>query len=251
MSSQAPASTVVVTGINKSTARKQIDDFFSFCGSIAKLDLTDDGPSTQKAVIEFVKPSAASTAVMLHGSSLDGAHLSVTLGASAASAATTTAAAATTTGAPLLTTMYSRRSGGQAQDGHRCRVPRSRLHHLGRDHKARHRARQQARPVHHLQGLPLPSRPLPRPEAEKAAPSAAVTTERTEHTPAVRRPSLRRPTRWPLPCLSRATTPRFRSQDHHHRSHPASTEAGAAAAAALDKQDPRSLVSSAARSGRA
>lgn len=91
MASQAPASVVVVTGINKSTAKKQIDDFFSFCGSITKLDLTDDGANHQKAVIEFAKPSAASTAVMLHGSSLDGAHLSVALAGDASAAAAATA----------------------------------------------------------------------------------------------------------------------------------------------------------------
>ncbi|SJX66296.1 related to SSP120-secretory protein [Sporisorium reilianum f. sp. reilianum] len=96
MASHAPASAVVVSGINKSTAKKQIDDFFSFCGSITQLDLSDDGAAHQKALIHFAKPSAASTAVMLHGSSLDGANLSVTLAgdASAAVAAGTTAAAA-------------------------------------------------------------------------------------------------------------------------------------------------------------
>ncbi|EST07299.1 RNA recognition motif domain protein [Kalmanozyma brasiliensis GHG001] len=87
MASQAPASTIVVTGIAKLTAKKQIDDFFSFCGSITKLDLTDDGANHQQAVIEFAKPSAASTAVMLHGSTLDGANLSVSLPGSASAAA--------------------------------------------------------------------------------------------------------------------------------------------------------------------
>lgn len=93
MASQTPASVVVVTGINKSTAKKQVDDFFSFCGSITNLDLTDDGATHQKAIIQFAKPSAASTAVMLHGSSLDGATLSVALQGDA------TAAAAAATGA--------------------------------------------------------------------------------------------------------------------------------------------------------
>ncbi|CDS00517.1 related to SSP120-secretory protein [Sporisorium scitamineum] len=97
MASQAPVSAVVVTGINKSTAKKQIDDFFSFCGSITNLDLSDDGATHQKALIRFAKPSAASTAVMLHGSSLDGANLSVTLAgdASAATLASTTSTATT------------------------------------------------------------------------------------------------------------------------------------------------------------
>ncbi|KAJ1021421.1 hypothetical protein NDA13_005462 [Ustilago tritici] len=94
MSSQAPASVVIVTGINKSTAKKQVDDFFSFCGSITKLDLIDDGANHQKAVIEFAKPSAASTALMLHGSSLDGANLSVALEGDATAAVSATAATA-------------------------------------------------------------------------------------------------------------------------------------------------------------
>ncbi|SAM86122.1 related to SSP120-secretory protein [Ustilago bromivora] len=94
MSSQAPVSVVIVTGINKSTAKKQVDDFFSFCGSITKLDLIDDGANHQKAVIEFAKPSAASTALMLHGSLLDGANLSVALEGDATAAASATAATA-------------------------------------------------------------------------------------------------------------------------------------------------------------
>ncbi|KIS65907.1 uncharacterized protein UMAG_11591 [Mycosarcoma maydis] len=96
MASHAPASTVVVSGISRSTAKKQIDDFFSFCGSITKLELSDDDATHQKALIEFSKPSAASTAVMLHGSSLDGAYLSVSLAGDASAAASTPAAAAST-----------------------------------------------------------------------------------------------------------------------------------------------------------
>ncbi|TKY87467.1 hypothetical protein EX895_003481 [Sporisorium graminicola] len=97
MASQAPASAVFVSGLNKSTAKKQIDDFFSFCGSITKLDLSDDGDTHQKALIHFAKPSAASTAVMLHGSSLDGANLSVTLAGDTSAAAAAAAAATTAT----------------------------------------------------------------------------------------------------------------------------------------------------------
>lgn len=97
MASAAPASAVIVTGISSTTVKKQIDDFFSFCGSITSLELTDDGANRQKAIIHFAKPSAASTAVMLHGSSLDGAHLSVSLAADASGAASAAAGAASTT----------------------------------------------------------------------------------------------------------------------------------------------------------
>ncbi|KAN0063533.1 hypothetical protein ACQY0O_003980 [Thecaphora frezii] len=89
----AAESTVVVTGIAKTTAKKQVDDFFSFCGSITSLSLNDDGAS-QSATVQFAKPSAASTAVMLHGSSLDGATIDVKLAGSASSAATATATGA-------------------------------------------------------------------------------------------------------------------------------------------------------------
>ncbi|EPQ26270.1 uncharacterized protein PFL1_06205 [Pseudozyma flocculosa PF-1] len=88
-----PGSTVVVTGISKSTAKKQVDDFFSFCGSISSLELKDDGVS-QTATVEFAKPSAASTAVMLHGSSLDGATIDVRLAGNASSATAAATAAA-------------------------------------------------------------------------------------------------------------------------------------------------------------
>ena len=93
-------STVIVTCIQKSTAKKVVEDFFSFCGSITKLDLENDGDKTQKATVVFAKPGAASTAVMLHGSNLDGADIDVKLvGQDAAS----TAAAQHDDGHPTVT----------------------------------------------------------------------------------------------------------------------------------------------------
>jgi len=68
--------TVNVSGIASSTTEQQLHDFFSFCGRISKIDLTETGPS-KSAIIHFEKPSAAKTALMLNGSLLDGGTLSV------------------------------------------------------------------------------------------------------------------------------------------------------------------------------
>jgi len=53
-----------VSGIASSTTEQQLHDFFSFCGRISKIDLTETGPS-KVAVIHFEKPSAAKTALMV------------------------------------------------------------------------------------------------------------------------------------------------------------------------------------------
>ena len=46
-----------------------------FCGTITKIDFNQD---TKSAVIHFEKPSAAKTALMLNGGTLDGSHLTIT-----------------------------------------------------------------------------------------------------------------------------------------------------------------------------
>jgi len=48
--------------------------FYSFCGKISSIE---HSPESQSATIHFEKPSAAKTALMLNGGSLDGAHLHV------------------------------------------------------------------------------------------------------------------------------------------------------------------------------
>jgi len=68
--------TVNVSGIAASTTEQHLHDFFSFCGKISQIDLDETGPS-KSAVINFEKPSAAKTALMLNDGSLDGAHLTV------------------------------------------------------------------------------------------------------------------------------------------------------------------------------
>lgn len=182
MSSQAPASVVVVTGINKSTAKKQIEDFFSFCGSITNLDLTDDGATHQKAVIEFAKPSAASTAVMLHGSSLDGAYLSVSLVGDASAAAAASVSAAAATGAHH----------DDAQPVGQEDKPKTAIvaEYLAHGYTISDEITKRAIELDNKHGLSTKfkgylsqlDRSLGE-RLEKAAPSTATTTTRTEHTP--------------------------------------------------------------------
>ncbi|VDC04588.1 unnamed protein product [Peniophora sp. CBMAI 1063] len=69
--------TVTVTGIAPTTTQQQLNDFFSFCGKIQSIDLNEKA-EPRTAVVHFEKPSAAKTALILNGGSLDGAHLSVT-----------------------------------------------------------------------------------------------------------------------------------------------------------------------------
>jgi len=64
-----------VSGIAPTTTEAQLHDFFTFCGKIVKINFT---PESKSAAVEFEKPSAAKTALMLNGGTLDGAELSVT-----------------------------------------------------------------------------------------------------------------------------------------------------------------------------
>ncbi|PWN29589.1 hypothetical protein BDZ90DRAFT_230452 [Jaminaea rosea] len=95
------STTVTVTNISANTAKKSIEDFFSFCGSVNSIDVSPDGDK-QKATITFAKESAASTAAMLHGGSLDGSPL--TVHAPGAASATAPSATAAGTAAPGSTT---------------------------------------------------------------------------------------------------------------------------------------------------
>ncbi|KZT12143.1 uncharacterized protein LAESUDRAFT_720113 [Laetiporus sulphureus 93-53] len=66
---------VQVSNISSSTTQEHLSEFFSFCGKISSIDFN---PEKQSATIHFEKPSAAKTALMLNGGSLDGATLTVT-----------------------------------------------------------------------------------------------------------------------------------------------------------------------------
>ncbi|KLO17349.1 hypothetical protein SCHPADRAFT_994490 [Schizopora paradoxa] len=75
-STDVNAFTIHVSGISPQTTKEHLHDFFAFCGTIAKIDL-ELSEKEQVATIHFEKHSAAKTAVMLNGGTLDGAHLTV------------------------------------------------------------------------------------------------------------------------------------------------------------------------------
>ncbi|KDQ08303.1 hypothetical protein BOTBODRAFT_179937 [Botryobasidium botryosum FD-172 SS1] len=64
--------TVTVSNLAPTTSKETLHDFFSFCGKIDNIDLKGS-----EAVITFDKASAAKTAVMLNGGTLDGANINV------------------------------------------------------------------------------------------------------------------------------------------------------------------------------
>ncbi|KAG8842506.1 hypothetical protein FRB96_005337 [Tulasnella sp. 330] len=67
---------IQVTNIAATSSEKAVHDFFSFCGTINKIDFNDTPPKT--ATIFFERVSAAKTALMLNGGALDGSNLTVT-----------------------------------------------------------------------------------------------------------------------------------------------------------------------------
>jgi len=74
---------VHVAGLSPETSEDKVKDFFLFCGAISSLK--KDGNT---ADITFQKESAARTALMLNGGTLDGAHLEVTSASPSAPATT-------------------------------------------------------------------------------------------------------------------------------------------------------------------
>ncbi|KAF7357647.1 Protein vip1 [Mycena sanguinolenta] len=66
---------VHVSGISATTTQEHLHDFFTFCGKIVSIDFVREKST---ATIHFEKSSAAKTALMLHGGTLDGSTLEVT-----------------------------------------------------------------------------------------------------------------------------------------------------------------------------
>ncbi|KAF8630867.1 hypothetical protein AX17_005226 [Amanita inopinata Kibby_2008] len=64
---------VNVSGISPTTTEDKLHDFFTFCGKISSIDHKE-----KNATIQFEKLSAAKTALMLNGGTLDGSTLTVT-----------------------------------------------------------------------------------------------------------------------------------------------------------------------------
>ncbi|KAH9891953.1 hypothetical protein C8Q73DRAFT_837499 [Cubamyces lactineus] len=69
------AYTIHVSGISDATTEQHLTDFFTFCGKITSVEYDRE---KHTATIHFEKPSAAKTALMLNGGTLDGAHLTIT-----------------------------------------------------------------------------------------------------------------------------------------------------------------------------
>ncbi|KAJ3002293.1 hypothetical protein NUW54_g5926 [Trametes sanguinea] len=69
------AYTIHVSGIADATTEQHLTDFFTFCGKITSVEYDRE---KHTATIHFEKPSAAKTALMLNGGTLDGAHLTIT-----------------------------------------------------------------------------------------------------------------------------------------------------------------------------
>ncbi|GAA6056843.1 hypothetical protein JCM3770_003597 [Rhodotorula araucariae] len=68
------SSTVTVTGLAPTTTPQTLEHFFSFCGKLTSIE----GPSAGKATIHFAKESAARTALMLSGATLEHSTIEVT-----------------------------------------------------------------------------------------------------------------------------------------------------------------------------
>ncbi|KDN37532.1 hypothetical protein K437DRAFT_259769 [Tilletiaria anomala UBC 951] len=86
----AGAATVQVTGLSATTTKQSLEEYFSFCGSIASssIEIDADVADKQKATVTFLKSSAASNAAMLNGGQLDGTTVHVAIPCAEASVAT-------------------------------------------------------------------------------------------------------------------------------------------------------------------
>jgi len=71
------ASTVYVKNISSATSKKEVSDFFSFCGKISTIEITPSGEG-QDATVTFEKETAAKTALLLDNTQLGASHVQVT-----------------------------------------------------------------------------------------------------------------------------------------------------------------------------
>lgn len=68
-------STVTVTNISPETSKQTINDFFTFCGKIKDIDITEG--ETLSATITFENPTAQKTALLLNNTLLGPNHITV------------------------------------------------------------------------------------------------------------------------------------------------------------------------------
>merc|ERR1712093_742062 len=69
----ATMSAVYIANLSPTTSKESLDKFMAFCGSIQSIEMQEGN----KAIVTFEKPSAASTALMLNGGTLDGSPIQV------------------------------------------------------------------------------------------------------------------------------------------------------------------------------
>lgn len=70
------ANTVIVKNISPQTSKKEINDFFSFCGKIASLEISTVDQS-QQATVTFERETAADTALLLDNTQLGASQVKV------------------------------------------------------------------------------------------------------------------------------------------------------------------------------
>lgn len=68
---------VIVSNILTTTPEAKTSEFFSFCGKIKQITIVDKNEKTQTIQVEFEKPSAISTALLLNGAEFDGSQIEV------------------------------------------------------------------------------------------------------------------------------------------------------------------------------
>ena len=79
MAEQKKTCKVQVTNITEEASNSNISDFFSFCGKIKSLSVQEAEDKTKKAIIEFEKPEATTTAVLLDNAIIINKPISVVL----------------------------------------------------------------------------------------------------------------------------------------------------------------------------
>merc|ERR1712225_222788 len=72
-STTANMSAVYIANLSPTTSKESLDKFMAFCGSIQSIEMQEGN----RAIVTFEKPSAASTALMLNGGTLDGSPIQV------------------------------------------------------------------------------------------------------------------------------------------------------------------------------
>ncbi|QPG74521.1 hypothetical protein FOA43_001851 [Brettanomyces nanus] len=68
---------IVSSGIPFSTPDEKVEEFFTFCGKVKSIEVIDKNEKSKTVEVEFVNPSAVSTALLLNGAELNGSTIEV------------------------------------------------------------------------------------------------------------------------------------------------------------------------------